>query len=167
MLLSLIGVMLVILKPTVSLRLSPDTLPGDLISLIAAFFAAVFFSAWSKPLLNIYSPLRLMGYCMMIGSLVLWMAVPFLATPAPLNQVSAKSWWALGYAILLSGIIGHVSYYGGIEKLGVTKSMIYLYFIPLVAILFNYLWMGEKIFSQQILGGILILLGVHGALRHP
>jgi drug/metabolite transporter (DMT)-like permease len=165
MMLSLIGVMLVILKPTVSLRLSPDTLPGDLISLIAAFFAAVFFSAWSKPLLKIYSPLRLMGYCMMIGSLVLWMAVPFLATPASLNQVSANSWWALGYAILLSGIIGHVSYYGGIEKLGVTKSMLYLYFIPLVAILFNYLWMGEKIFSQQILGGILILLGVHGGLR--
>jgi drug/metabolite transporter (DMT)-like permease len=165
MLLSLIGVMLVILKPTVSLRFSPDTLPGDLISLIAAFFAAVFFTAWSRPLLKTYSPLRLMGYCMMIGSLVLWLAVPFLGTPVVLNQVSAKSWWALGYAILLSGIIGHVSYYGGIEKLGVTKSMVYLYFIPLAAILVNYLWMGEQIFIQQILGGLLILIGVHGALR--
>jgi drug/metabolite transporter (DMT)-like permease len=165
MLLSLVGVMLVILKPTVSLRFSPDTLSGDLISLIAAFFAAVFFTAWSKPLLKIYSPLRLMGYCMMIGSLVLWLAVPLLATPIVLNQASAKSWWALGYATLLSGIIGHVSYYGGIEKLGVTKSMIYLYFIPLVAILLNYLLMGEQIFIQQVLGGLLILLGVHGALR--
>lgn len=167
MLLSLVGVMLVILKPTVSLRFSPDTLPGDLLSLIAAFFAAVFFTAWSKPLLKIYSPLRLMGYCMMIGSLVLWLAVPFLATPVVLNQVSAKSWWALGYAILLPGIIGHVSYYGGIERLGVTRSMVYLYFIPLCAILFNYLWMGEKIFPQQILGGLFILLGVHGVLRRP
>jgi drug/metabolite transporter (DMT)-like permease len=106
-----------------------------------------------------------MGYCMMIGSLILWLAVPFLATPVVLNQVSAKSWWALGYAILMSGIIGHVSYYGGIDKLGVTKSMIYLYLIPLWAILFNYLWMGEKVFPQQILGGMFILLGVHGALR--
>jgi drug/metabolite transporter (DMT)-like permease len=165
MLFSLVGVMLVILKPTVSLRFSPDTLPGDLISLIAAFFAAVFFTAWSKPLLKIYSPLRLMGYCMIIGSLVLWLAVPFLATPIVLNQVSAKSWWALGYAILMSVIIGHVSYYGGIEKLGVTKSMIYLYFIPLWAILFNYLLLGEKIFPQQILGGILILLSTHRVLR--
>jgi drug/metabolite transporter (DMT)-like permease len=102
---------------------------------------------------------------MMIGSLVLWLAVPLLATPIVLNQASAKSWWALGYATLLSGIIGHVSYYGGIEKLGVTKSMIYLYFIPLVAILLNYLLMGEQIFIQQVLGGLLILLGVHGALR--
>lgn len=165
MLFSLVGVMLVILKPSVSLRFSPDTLPGDLISLIAAFFAAVFFTAWSKPLLKIYSPLRLMGYCMIIGSLVLWLAVPLLAAPIVLNQVRAASWWALGYAILLPGIVGHVFYYGGIERLGVTRSMVYLYLIPLWAILFNYLWMGEKVFPQQILGGMFILLGVHGALR--
>lgn len=165
MLVSLFGVVLVILKPTARLHFSLDTLTGDLLTLIAAFFAAVFLSVWSKPLLKIYSPLRLMGYCMMIGSFVLWLAVPFLSIPVALNQVGAKSWWALGYAIFLPGIIGHVSYYGGIEKLGVTRSMVYLYLIPLWAILFNYLWMGEKIFPQQILGGLFILLGVHGALR--
>lgn len=165
MVVSLLGVMLVILKPTARLRFSLDTLAGDLLSLIAAFCAAVFFSAWSKPLLKIYSPLRLMGYCMIIGSLILWLIVPFLATPVVLSQVGAKSWWALGYAIFLSGIIGHVSYYGGIKRIGVTRSMVYLYFIPLWAILFNYLWMGEKIISQQILGGILILLSTHRVLR--
>jgi drug/metabolite transporter (DMT)-like permease len=167
MLVSLFGVVLVIMKPTARLHFSLDTLAGDLLTLIAAFFAAVFLSAWSKPLLKIYSPVRLMGYCMMIGSWILWLAVPFLATPVALNQVGAKSWWALGYAIFLPGIIGHVSYYGGIERLGVTRSMVYLYFIPLCAILFNYFWMEEKIFPQQILGGLFILLGVHGALRRP
>jgi len=165
MMISLFGVILVILKPTARLHFSLDTLPGDLLSLVAAFCAAVFLSAWSKPLLKIYSPLRLMGYCMIIGSLVLWLAVPLLAAPIVLNQVRAASWWALGYAILLPGIVGHVFYYGGIERLGVTRSMVYLYLVPLWAILFNYLWMGEKVFPQQILGGLFILLGVHGALR--
>jgi drug/metabolite transporter (DMT)-like permease len=165
MLVSLFGVVLVILKPTARLHFSLDTLTGDLLTLIAAFCAAIFLSVWSKPLLKIYSPLRLMGYCMMIGSLVLWLAVPFLSIPVALNQVGAKSWWALGYAVFLPGIIGHVSYYGGIERLGVTRSMVYLYFIPLWAILFNYLLLGEKIFPQQILGGILILLSTHRVLR--
>ncbi len=165
MLVSLMGVALVILKPTARLHFSINTLTGDLLTLIAAFFAAVFLSVWSKPLLKIYSPLRLMGYCMMVGSVVLWLAVPLLGTITPLNQVGAKSWWALGYAIFLAGIIGHVSYYGGIGKLGVTRSMVYLYLIPLWAILFNFFWMGEMILFQQILGGLLILLGVHGALR--
>jgi drug/metabolite transporter (DMT)-like permease len=167
MLVSFFGVTLVILKPTARLQFSLDTLSGDLLTLIAAFFAAVFLSAWSKPLLKTYSPLRLMGYCMIIGSLILWLVVPFLATPVSLSQVRAKSWGALGYAIFLSGIIGHVSYYGGIERLGVTRSMLYLYFVPLWVILFNYLWMGEKIFLQQILGGILILLSTHRVLRSP
>ncbi len=165
MAISLCGVMLVILKPTVRFHFSLETLGGDLLTLIAAFCAAIFLSAWSKPLLKIYSPLRLMGYCMMIGSIVLWLAVPFLGTGFSLNEVGVTSWWALGYAIFLPGIIGHVLYYGGIGRLGITRSMLYLYLIPLWAILFNHLWMGEKIFSQQILGGLLILLGVHSALR--
>lgn len=165
MLISLFGVMLVILKPTARLQFSLETLPGDLLSLVAAFCAAIFLSVWSKPLLKIYSPLRLMGYCMMIGAIVLWLAVPFTATFVPFQQISLKSWLALGYAVLLPGIVGHVFYYGGIEKLGVTRSMVYLYFIPVWAILVNYFWMGETIFLQQIIGGLFIFFGVHGSLR--
>ena len=68
MLLALVGVVLVILKPTAKLHFSLETLPGDLLTLMAGFCAAIFFSVWSKPLLKIYSPLRLMSYCMIIGS---------------------------------------------------------------------------------------------------
>ena len=51
--------------------------------------------------------------------------------------------------------------------MGVTRSMVYLYFIPLWAILFSYLWMEEKFSPQQILGGILILLSTQRVLRGP
>jgi len=166
MLISLSGVFLVMLKPTAKLHFSMDTLVGDFLTLMAAFCGAIFLSAWSKPLLLIYSPLRLMGYCMIFGSVVLWLAVPFYKSPVPMSQVGASSWWFLGYAVLFSGIIGHVSYYGGIKKLGVTRSMVFLYFIPLWAVLFNTLLMGERIYFQQILGGGLIILGVHGIHRH-
>ncbi len=71
MLLALGGVMLVIFKPTVQFHFSLDTLRGDLLTLLAGICAAIFFSAWSKPLLNVYSPMRLMGFCMIIGSLAL------------------------------------------------------------------------------------------------
>jgi drug/metabolite transporter (DMT)-like permease len=85
MILALGGVILVILKPTVRLHFSLDTLPGDLLTLVAGVCAAIFFSAWSKPLLEIYSPLRLMGYCMVIGSLVLWLATLF----APIHRLGS------------------------------------------------------------------------------
>jgi drug/metabolite transporter (DMT)-like permease len=166
MLLALVGVVLVILKPTAKLHFSLETLPGDLLTLMAAFCAAIFFSVWSKPLLKTYSPLRLMSYCMIIGSLVLWIACPFSAQPVLWDQVWEKTWWSMGYAIVFSGMLGHVFWYEGLEKVGVAKSMVYIYFIPIWAVVFNALMMGERIFFQQILGGVLILLGVHWALRN-
>ena len=166
MLLALVGVVLVILKPTAKLHFSLETLPGDLLTLTAGFCAAIFFSVWSKPLLKIYSPLRLMSYCMIIGSLVLWIASPFSAQPIVWSQVWGKTWWSMGYAVVFSGMLGHVFWYEGLGRIGVTKSMVYLYFIPIWAVLFNTLMMGETIFLQQILGGVLILLGVHHALKN-
>ncbi|MGA2316078.1 MAG: DMT family transporter [Thermodesulfobacteriota bacterium] len=166
MLLALVGVVLVILKPTAKLHFSLETLPGDLLTLMAGFCSAIFFSVLSKPLLKTYSPLRLMSYCMIIGSLALWIASPFSAQPVVWGQVWEKTWWSMGYAVLFSGMLGHVFWYEGLGRIGVTKSMAYLYFIPIWAVLFNTLMMGETIFLQQILGGILILLGVHHALKN-
>ncbi len=71
----------------------------------------------------------------------------------------------MGYAVLFSGMVGHVLWYEGLGRIGVTKSMVYLYFIPIWAVFFNTVMMGEKIFLQQILGGALILLGVHQTLK--
>jgi len=166
MLLALVGVVLVILKPTAKLHFSLETLPGDLLTLMAGFCSAIFFSVWSKPLLKSYSPLRLMSYCMIIGSLILWIASPFSAQPVVWGQVLEKTWWSMGYAVVFSGMLGHVFWYEGLERIGVTKSMVYLYFIPIWAVVFNFLMMGETIFLQQILGGVLILLGVHHTLKN-
>ncbi len=165
MFIALSGVFLVVLKPTARFHFSIDTLAGDLLTLMASFCGAIFLSAWSKPLLLIYSPLRLMGCCMMFGSAVLWLAVPFYRSPVSLSQIGAASWWSLGYAVLFSGIIGHVSYYGGIKKLGITRSMVFLYLVPLWAIIFNAFFFGERIYPQQVLGGVLIIFGVHGVFR--
>ena len=165
MLLALGGVVLVILKPTASLHFSTETFLGDFLNLIAAVCAALFFSVWPKPLLKKYSPMRLMGNCMMIGSVVLWIAVPFCGKLMALGQIGEKAWWPLIYAIFFAGMLGHTLWYEGIGRIGPTKTLIYHYFIPIWATLFNYFWLGERIFPQQILGGGLILLGVHYALR--
>jgi len=166
MLVALVGVALVMLKPTAALHFSLETLPGDLLTLIAAICSSVFFSVWSKPLLKTYSPLRLMSYCVIVGSLVLWMASPFSTQPVIWGQVWERTWWSLGYAILFSGMLGHVFWYEGLERIGITKSMLYLYFVPIWAVIFNALIMGETIFLPQIVGGVLILLSVHHSVKN-
>jgi drug/metabolite transporter (DMT)-like permease len=165
MLLALGGVILVILKPTAGLHFSLDTIRGDLLCLAAAVCSAIFFSVWPKPLLKIYSPIRLMGYCMVIGSAVLWIYVLLGSRFIAFAGIGKNGMWPLIYAVVLAGMVGHTFWYEGIGRVGPAKALIYLYFIPLWAALFNHFYLGEKIFIQQALGGCLILLGVHYALR--
>jgi drug/metabolite transporter (DMT)-like permease len=166
MLLALAGVVLVILKPSARLHLSAVTLVGDGLTLLAGVCSTIFFSIWSKPLLKNYSSFRLMSYYMISGAMSLWIAGSWSLQDIVWTEVSLNSWGALGYAIFFSGILAHVFWYQGIGREGVSKSLVYLYFMPVCAALFNYFFMGEKIFYQQILGGLLILLGVHRALRN-
>ena len=165
MLLALGGVILVILKPTTRLHLSLGTLSGDLLSLMAAVCGAIFFTVWPKPLLKTYSPIRVMGYCMIIGSIVLWTSLLLGSRFMVFGDVGRKGLWPLFYAIVFAAMLGHTLWYEGIGRIGATKTLVYLYFIPIWAALFNHFYLGEKIFFQQILGGGLILMGVHYALR--
>jgi drug/metabolite transporter (DMT)-like permease len=165
MLLALGGVILVILKPTARLHFSTETLLGDFVNLLSAACGAIFFTVWPRPLLKRYSPMRLLGYCMTIGSFILWIAVPFCGKLMALDQIGERAWWPLLYSILFAGMLGHTLWYEAIGRIGPTKTLIYHYFIPMWATVFNHFLLGEKIFPQQIIGGVLILWGVHYALR--
>ena len=164
MVLALGGVVLVILKPTARFHFSTETFLGDFVNLVAAGCAAIFFSISPRPLLRKYSAIRVLGHCMMIGSAILWLAVPFCTKSTSFYQIGPKAWWPLIYSILFAGMLGHTLWYEGIGRVGPTKTLLYHYFIPVWAAIFSHFMLGEEIFPQQIIGGVLILWGVHNAL---
>ncbi len=166
MLLAFIGVLLIVLKPSVQLRFSLETLYGDVLTLVAAGCFAVFSSSWSKPLLKVYSPLRVTGYSMALSSAPLWIAALVMGSHKPWGQIGLHSWYSFGYAVILSGIMAHVAWYEGIGRIGVAKTMIYVYLIPVAAALFNHFALGENLYIQQLIGGALILWGVRSVLRN-
>jgi drug/metabolite transporter (DMT)-like permease len=166
MLLAFTGVLLIILKPSARLHFSLETLYGDALTLVAAGCFAVFCSSWSKPLLKLYSSLRVTGYSMALSSAFLWIAVLVSGPHKAWGQIGLHSWYSLGYAVFLSGIVAHVAWYEGIGRIGVAKTMIYVYLIPIAAALFNHFAMGEKLYVQQLIGGGLILWGVRSVLRN-
>jgi len=165
MALALAGTSLIILRPDVHLHLSPSTLKGDLVTALACLCFAVCFSAWAKPLLARYSPLRLVGYCMVGGSLVIWLVALVPAANLSWRAVGANAWWALAYAVVLSGVLGHVFWYEGIGRIGVTRTLVYQYMVPIWAVVFNHLFLGEPVCLQQAAGGALILWGVRRVMK--
>jgi drug/metabolite transporter (DMT)-like permease len=166
MLLAFLGVLLIILKPSARLHFSLETLYGDALTLVAAGCFAIFSSSWSKPLLKVYSPLRVTGYSMALSSVFLWIAVLVSGSHKAWGQIGLRSWYSFGYAVFLSGIVAHVAWYEGIGRIGVAKTMIYVYLVPVAAVLFNHFLMGEQVYVQQLIGGAFILWGVRSVLRN-
>jgi drug/metabolite transporter (DMT)-like permease len=79
--------------------------------------------------------------------------------------VGANAWWALAYAVVLSGVLGHVFWYEGIGRIGVTRTLVYQYMVPIWAVVFNHLFLGEPVCLQQAAGGALILWGVRRVMK--
>jgi drug/metabolite transporter (DMT)-like permease len=98
--------------------------------------------------------------------MLLWIAALIPGSRKPWGQIGLSSWYCLGYAVFLSGIVAHVIWYQGIGRIGVAKTMIYVYLIPVAAVLFNHFVLGEEVYIQQLMGGVLILWGVRSVLKN-
>ncbi|MEX1034765.1 MAG: EamA family transporter [Sneathiella sp.] len=61
--------------------------------------------------------------------------------------------WREARMLVLIGILG-------IARLGVTKGLVYSFFIPVIAILSSVILLDEVITLVQILGAVIVLLGV-------
>lgn len=164
--LAFIGAFFVVLRPDATMQIDLSTLKGDLVTLLACICFAIFFSAKAKPLLEIYSALRLLGYSMFFGSIVLWIPAVYFLKQSVASGITVTTSLSLAYAVFISGVAGHILWYEGISRIGVSKTLVYQYLVPLWAMLFNWFFMGEALYYQQILGGVVILLGIKRAMRH-
>lgn len=89
---------------------------------------------------------------------LLWVNQKMLAQG--LASVSATDWIALAYLIIFATAIGQQAWLFGVERVGPSRAGIFGNMIPLSALLFSYLILGEPIDTWKILGSAFILLGV-------
>jgi drug/metabolite transporter (DMT)-like permease len=160
LLLSFVGATLIIWTRTGGLSFSWQDLSGDLLTLAASFSWALY-TLMAKPLLEKYSPLKMTAYTMAIGTLLLLpLGMPELVDQ-PWRTISFKSWSALGFGAFIAGGIAYTLWYQGVKQLGVTRTIVYHYLMPFVAVIFAALFLHEQITFLQIFGGCSILAGVY------
>ncbi len=158
-LLSSVGVFLVIQSGPIGISFSRHDHTGDLLTLCASAFWALY-TIKAKPLLRKYTAVKVTAYSMAMGSVLL--------LPMSLHElfrqswagVSVQSWSALGFASFVSGGIAFSLWSQGVKRLGVTRTIVYHYLVPFVAVIFAFLFLGEHITLLQIIGGIAIWTGV-------
>jgi drug/metabolite transporter (DMT)-like permease len=158
-LISTVGVFLIIQGKPGGISFSRHDLAGDLLTICASVFWALY-TIKSKPLLQEYSAVKVTAYSMATGSLLLLPVSLRELVRQSWSGVSVQAWAAFGFSTFVSGGIAFSLWYQGVQRLGVTRTVVYHYFVPFIAVIFASLFLGELISIVQIVGGTAVLAGI-------
>jgi drug/metabolite transporter (DMT)-like permease len=157
-LVSFAGISLVVLGGG-KVELSTGTLLGDAMILACAMLWAVY-TVSSKPLLGRYSPLEMTAWTMLAGTVVLVGAsIPQLRSQ-DWSAVPPLVWGAIVYSAVLSVTVGYVLYSTSVQRVGNARTAVYSNLTPIVAILFAWITLGDKLTVLQLAGGAIVLTGL-------
>lgn len=132
---------------------------GNLLTVAAAVVWS-FYTVLNKPLMKRASPTWLAFSTMACALPWLWVAaVPRLAATR-WSEFGPVFWGAVLFGGVFSSGISYWLWNLGIRHVGPAQTSVYTYLVPLIAIALGFLWLGEPISGQQLVGGGLILGGL-------
>jgi drug/metabolite transporter (DMT)-like permease len=120
----------------------------------------------TKSLVTKYSPLRLMTLSMPGGfpiMLTYWLMRDH--GRMPLTQISPLGWLLFLHVALLSGVMGFILFYRGIDEIGASSAALWMFFVPPLTALCQWLFTGKMLTSLQLVGLVVVLIGVATAQR--
>ena len=142
-------------------------LGGDVVGILLGILAAATWAVYSiliTPLMRRYSPSRISAVVLSLS----WVGIAL----SGLSQTRSQDWqlgwevWALLlFATLGPLVITNVLWFRSLDRIGPSRATLATNLQPFVAALFAVVLLGERIDAVQILGGLLIGLGILGARR--
>jgi drug/metabolite transporter (DMT)-like permease len=132
---------------------------GDLLTLVAALCWSVY-TAFGASVMRRNSPLQTTAWAMVGGTVVLSVPGLFQATGADWGSIDASAWLGLGFSAFIPAGLANVVVFSAIRLLGPTRISAYQFLVPFIAVLLAAVFLAEDVRAGQILGGIVIVLGV-------
>lgn len=157
--LSFFGVFLVINNSISAITLGGGGLVGDLLFLAVAFCWASF-SVLATPYLASLGPLRTTAWSMLFGAVLLSPAMLIGIETADWSAIDAGIAAAFLFTAIFAGALGYLLWYAGIARLGIARSVIYSYLIPVFALLSAVSLLGEHISAVQLGGAAVVIAGL-------
>jgi drug/metabolite transporter (DMT)-like permease len=133
---------------------------GDALTLGATFCWSLH-TVLSQPVVARYGPLRTSAWAISMGGLAfLPLSLPELYRLSPAS-IPASAWWALAYSIVFSLVVAYGLWYFAVGRIGPTQTAIYSNLTPVAAVIVAYLTLGEPVGRQQVLGAVVIFVGIY------
>jgi drug/metabolite transporter (DMT)-like permease len=138
---------------------SGATFRGDLL-MMAGVLCWATYSVASQPILKRHSPLLVIGLTFSIGGLMYVLVMLPILVDVSWASVSAFSWFLMVASALLALNLSYWIWYTGLKKLGGSRTSVYSYLTPIVAMVVAAIWLGEPITGNQIAGASAIFAGL-------
>ena len=146
-----------------SLAFSPTGLVGDALGVVTAVFYAGYILAVKGLRDRGETTLHLMAVTSTITALFLFPVA--LASGEPMLPASAFGWWMLIGLALVSHAAGQGLIAYALAGLPAAFSSVSLLFQPVMAALFAWVLLSEGLVPLQVLGGLVVLVGIYLARR--
>lgn len=162
--LTLGGMGLVVLGRGDALSIGAATLQGDLLMVTAAVLWATY-TVGSARLVRVYGSLRATAWTLWAGTPVLVaLGIPSLRH-TNWDTVSGWTWMGVVYAGVFSVGVAYLLWYRGVKRLGNSRTAVYSNLVPVTALLTAWVWLGEVPTRWQLMGAMIILVGIYLARR--
>lgn len=136
-----------------------SALLGDGLTLVAALCWSIY-TAYGAPILRRHSPLRTTAWAMVGGALVLALPGAWQAIGLDWRAVTGDAWAGLAFSAFLPAGVANVVVFNAIRLLGPTRITAYQFLVPFMAVVMGALFLAEPVRVDQLLGGLVIVLGV-------
>lgn len=107
------------------------------------------------------SSLAVITYASCFGTVLLFFAALQTGLSEEVAHITVKSFLNLLYLSILATVIGFVWFQDGVKILGASKAAVFIYFMPVSAVFWAWLILGEQITPVLLLGAVLVILGVY------
>jgi drug/metabolite transporter (DMT)-like permease len=153
------GVVIVVNNSLSRITLSFDGLDGTLIWMLSAFAWALYVDRGAPYNLRL-GALPVMAWTTLIGSLML---LPISLIFDSLGEFARLDDRLLGYWLYTAIFPVGIAFLGltaGLDRLGVSRVMVYMYLIPVAGVGLSAAFFGDPLTAARVLGGLIVLLGV-------
>ena len=152
------GVIIIVFQRPLTVTLASGFLFGA-VCLIGNAFAFAAYSTLSKRWMQRVSPLVMTGGTMMSGAaglVILSLLDPLRNRWSEVAQLDGVQWMALLFLSVVCSVMAYFAYNIALTKIDASRVAVYIYFEPVVAILFGVTLLGEPLNWQVVAGAVMI-----------
>lgn len=140
-------------------ELSTQTVAGDALMMAGVLCWSVY-SVASQPILKRHSALTVIGLTFSLGAALYVVTMIPILIKVDWRSISLQSWGLMLASALLALNLSYFIWYTGLKKMGGSRTSVYSYLTPVVAMMVAAVWLAEPVSANQIAGAGAVFAGL-------